>query len=119
MASYVLARVMRLTVVAAACLRARRERRLGDTPRQRVRGLLDGIAIFTARRERPGSFFKQFLPLNLSCRNFDSWRGRATGVRSVKENFYPMRKPFPLYLPIKTRPDNMSGAGFIFVYLKG
>ena len=96
-----------------ACLRARRRsRRLGDTPRQRVRPRR-ALRYFSMKgKDRRGAFQKSSLP-NPSRKNFDSWGGRATGVRSGQgKTSYPMCKPFPA-VPPNQKPAQHVRAGFI------
>ena len=98
-----------------ACLRARRRsRRLGDTPRQRMRPRR-ALRYFSMKgKDRGGSFFKKAPSPNPSRKNFDSWGGRATGVRSGQgKNFLSYVQAFSrCSSKSKTRPACPSGFYF-------
>ena len=87
---------------------------LGDTPRQRVRPRR-ALRYFSMKgKDRGGSFFKKAPSPNPSRKNFDSWGGRATGVRSGQgKNFLSYVQAFSrCSSKSKTRPACPSGFYF-------
>ena len=80
-------------------------RRLGDTPRQRVRPRR-ALRYFSMKGKRSGrELFKSSLPEPLH-KNFDSWEAAQQEFVPVKgKTSYPMCKPFPLFLQIKNPPS--------------